>query len=98
MPILGGKGGNPPAAVAVAVSIPPPINALPAGNFSSTDTKAGASVATVISAADESDDGAMADEFWGVLTVVEGDGRDARVGEARRSEERWDWVITEVWG
>jgi hypothetical protein len=38
----------------------------------------------------------MDDEFWGTTGLVDGDGREAREGEARRREESSVWVTTEV--
>jgi hypothetical protein len=71
---------------------------LPAGSFSNTVTSEGTSDATVICAADESDEGAMAEAFCGVLILVEGAGRLEREGEERSREERVDWVMVDVWG
>lgn len=49
-------------------------------------------------ASEGGDWGAIPDDSHLVSTAVSGEGRDARAGEERRRVERWDWVMTEVWG
>lgn len=44
------------------------------------------------------DVGVILEDFYLVLMVVLGDGREVRVGEERRRVERWDWVMIEVCG
>lgn len=95
-PTLGGVGGSP--CPTCAVWIPPPKNALPAGSCSSTVASDGTSDAatTAVASSGEAVEGAMDDEFWGTTGLVDGDGREAREGEARRREESSVWVTTEV--
>lgn len=49
-------------------------------------------------ASEGGDWGAIPDDSRLVSTAVSGEGREARAGEERRRVERWDWVMTEVWG
>lgn len=84
-PILGGVGGNP--VDAEAVSKPDPMNAFPSGRFDKTEDKAGTSDAATATGA-TSARGATADEFCGTSSLVSGEGREARAGEASKSVER----------
>jgi hypothetical protein len=81
----------------VPVETPPPDRACPTDIFSRIEESAGTSEVTIVfEAASESDGGEIADELDGVTEAVVGDGRAARVGEERRSDDRVDWVIIDV--
>jgi hypothetical protein len=67
----------------------------PSGNFERTEDREGTDETTPVSG--DSAVGAIADEFVGVGAAF-GSGRDARDGDASRRDDRWSWVITDVWG
>lgn len=76
--------------------MPAATNADPTGNFSRTLESDGTEDVVIVFVA--SSVWVMADEFWGVMFSVDGDGREDREGDARSRVERWDWVITDCWG